>query len=482
MINKPLSEKRTPLTYCLYALAMLIPCAYLLMWYVIQGHSFLSAKPYFSDELGYWRLMYSFDNCGFGFGPCECFVGCDPVITPFGSHGLSPILAWGWYALLFPWRENSIFVANFVMLTASIGIFMLLLKPNAKNTLLLIVLMFFYAPDMLYINTAMMEIPCVTAIIVYSALYIRWRKTKEKIVFGAAIAIGIYLGILRICYVIVLLPLLWERWRFEYSFKTILKLAAVAAACLILYKVTSLFIADFPNSFTTVISAMPFHTMLRVLISHFLHNVVLYLHGCMIISAEGSFRRMYMATLLYFLYKSIAKGEEKRLYLGLLVTNAAVLVAAFLLYDIGDWRDYRSMMPMLLFAMLFIATDNEISMLIKTTMLTLTVVLFCISINSDSEVFVHEERFTETQDNKAAFAEVFGEEIASVSTMCEDGVFDRLKDIPPQIGIKWMTDEGGVITSDTEFIMIGGDDREVSSDYEFVGKPADKCYVYRKVN
>ena len=66
--------------------------------------------------------------------------------------------------------------------------------------------------------------------------------------------------------------------------------------------------------------------------------------------------------------------------------------------------------------------------------------------------------------------------------MSEDGVFDRLKDIPPQIGVQWMIDEGGVITSDTEFIMIGGDDREVSSDYEFAGKAADKCYVYRKVN
>ena len=40
-------------TYTLYALAMLIPCAYLLLWYIIQGHSFLAAKPYFSDEIGY---------------------------------------------------------------------------------------------------------------------------------------------------------------------------------------------------------------------------------------------------------------------------------------------------------------------------------------------------------------------------------------------------------------------------------------------
>ena len=66
--------------------------------------------------------------------------------------------------------------------------------------------------------------------------------------------------------------------------------------------------------------------------------------------------------------------------------------------------------------------------------------------------------------------------------MCEDGVFERLKDIPAQIGVKWMFDEGGTIRSDTEFIMIGGDDREVAPEYEFVGKPADKCYVYRRIS
>lgn len=469
-------------TYTLYALAMLIPCAYLLLWYIIQRHSFLAAKPYFSDEIGYWRLMYSFDNCGFDFGPCEGFAGYNPVITPFGSHGLSPLLAWGWYALLFPWKENSLFIANFIMLTVSIGLFMLLLKPDGKRTLMITALLLIYAPAALYINTAMMEIPCIAAMIVYSALYIRWRKTHGKCVFIAAIAMGVYLGVLRICYVIVLLPLLWERWDFGFNPKTIAKLALYAAGCLLLYKVCALFIASFPDAFDTALSGMPLYMIPRVLISHFIHNAKIYLYSCMAVSTEASFRWMYIAATLYFLYKSTVKDSCRLLYLSFFVMNAAMLGSVFLLYDIGSWRDLRTLAPTLLFALVFIMTDEESAKLVKAAMLALAAVSVCISMTCDNETFSHSERFEEAPDNKAAFAGIFGSEIASVTTMSEDGVFDRLKDIPPQIGVQWMLDEGGVITSDTEFIMIGGDDREVSSEYEFAGKAADKCYVYRKVN
>jgi hypothetical protein len=484
MTNKPLSEKRTPLTYCLYALAMLIPCAYLLMWYVIQGHSFLSAKPYFSDEIGYWRLMYSIDNCGFGFGAGGGFAGNEAAIGPLGSHGLSPILAWGWYALLFPWRVNSIFAANFIMITASIGIFMLLTKPDARKSLQIMLLLLLYVPTALYINTAMMEIPCAAIIVIYSAIYIRWREKHEKSAFVAALVIGVYLGALRIFYIIVLLPLLWEKWGFRLNGKTIAKLALFAIGCLALYAIISLFMTPYPQGFAATLGRVPLLQKPYVLLMHTLNNLKMYFKGCFALNAEAAFRWMYLASMLYFMYKSIAKGERRQLYLSFFVVYAAMLAANIALYDVYGWLDYRMLSPSLLFALLFTISNAEIGKGVKAAALSLEALALCVTLITviPAGTFVHEERFTETQDNKAAFAEVFGEEIASVSTMCEDGVFDRLKDIPPQIGIKWMTDEGGVIISDTEFIMIGGDDRELSSDYEFVGKPADKCYVYRKVN
>ena len=484
MINKPLSEKRTPLTYCLYALAMLIPCAYLLMWYVIQGRSFLSAKPYFSDEIGYWRLMYSIDNCGFGFGINEGFVGLNAKIGNLGCHGIAPILAWGWYALLFTWRENSVFTANFIMLTVSIAALIFLCKPDKKKTIGIIALLLLYSPVVLYINTAMMEIPCSSAVILYSALYLRWRSKREKPVFFCAVIFGIYMAGLRICYAALLLPLLWESCGFSFSKKAVITVLALAVGTVCFYKITSLFVADYPWWFTLTLKNAPKEYRLQMILSHSLRNIKVYFASCLRVDAEAAFRWMYLASMLYFLYKSIAKGERRRLYLSFFVVYAAMLAANIALYDVYGWLDYRMLSPSLLFALLFTISDAEIGKGVKAAALSLEALALCVTLITviPAGTFVHEERFTETQDNKAAFAEVFGEEIASVSTMCEDGVFDRVKDIPPQIGIKWMTDEGGIITSDTEFIMIGADDREVSSDYEFVGKPADKCYVYRKVN
>ena len=408
-------------TYTLYALAMLIPCAYLLLWYIIQGHSFLAAKPYFSDEIGYWRMLFSVDNCGFDFGAGGGFAGYKALI---------------------------------------------------------------YAPAALYINTAMMEIPCIAAMIVYSALYIRWRKTHGKCVFAAAIAMGVYLGVLRICYVIVLLPLLWERWEFGADMKTIAKLACYAAGCLLLYKVCALFMTPYPDGFAALLGRTPLAHKPAVLLRHTLSNLKIYFRGCFALSAEAVFRWQYLAALAYFLYKAAAKGERRRLYLSFFALYAAMLGANIALYDVFDWRDYRMLSPALIFALLFVISDKESRKAAKAAVYALEAAALCITLCTviPAGTFVHEERFDEAPDNKAAFAGIFGSEIASVTTMSEDGVFDRLKDIPPQIGVQWMLDEGGVITSDTEFIMIGGDDREVSSDYEFAGKAADKCYVYRKVN
>ena len=75
-------------THCLYMVTLLIPCLFLLLWYIIQGHSFLAAKPYYSDELGYWRVMYSFSRCGFDFGSGGGFAGYEAPVGPLGSHGL----------------------------------------------------------------------------------------------------------------------------------------------------------------------------------------------------------------------------------------------------------------------------------------------------------------------------------------------------------------------------------------------------------
>lgn len=468
--------------YGLYAAAMLIPCVYLLVWQLIQGHGFLTALPYYSDELGYWRIMFSIDNCGFGFGAGGGFAGNSAAIGPLGSHGLSPLLAWGWYALLFTWRENSLFAANFVMLTVSIGVFMFTVKPDTKRTLALSALLLLYAPLFLYINTAMMEVPCAAAIIVYTALYTRWRETRGKGVFAAALILGVYLGVLRICYMILLLPLLWEKWGFGFEIKTLAKIAVLGVCTLALYKVTSLFITPYPDVFTVVISKLPFKNMLSALLWHTLRNIRIYFSGLFPLNAESAFRWLYLGSLAFFLYKSFAKGEKKRLYLSFFAVFAVMLAANIVLYDVYGWLDYRAMSPMLIFALMFVLTDADsgkgVRIAFVSAVAAMLIVTFCTVIPDGT--FVHEERFEKIPDRRAEFAEVFGEEKASVSVMCEDGVFARLRDIPPQIGVKWMKDEGGVITSDTEFIMIGGDDREVSGEYEFVGKPADKCYVYKR--
>lgn len=468
--------------WLLYIAAMLIPCMYLLLWYVLQGHSFLAAKPYYSDELGYWRVMFSVKNCGFAFGPGGGFVGHEASVGPLGSHGLSPLFAWGWYALLFPWTDSAIFIADFVMLTASIGAYMLLVRPEKRETLFVIAALLLYAPAALYINTCMMEIPCMAAVILFSGLYIRWRKKREKAVFAAALVMGVILAMLRICYAALLLPLLWEKWDFALNGKTLGKMAVFAAVTVLLYVFSVLFMIPYPHGFEAAIGSAPLSQKPIILAAHCLTNIKAYFKSFLTFSAESTFRWLYMAVMLYFLYKSLAKGEKKRLYFSLFAVYAAHLAAVFVIYDVFGWLDYRTLSPALIMAILFIGNDGESRKSVKAAVLVFTALTFASAFHEviSDGTFIFEERFEPSPDNRAAFSEVFGDEIASVSTMSEDGVFDRIKDIPPQIGVRWMLDEGGRIRSNTEFIMIGGDDREVAAEYEFIGRPAEKCYVYKR--
>jgi len=481
MINK--REKN--LTRLLYAIAVLIPCIFLVLWYLIQGHGFLGAKPYFSDELGYWRVMYSFSQCGFGFGKGESFVGYDAPIGNLGCHGIAPLLAWAWYALIFPWKENSLFIANFIALTASIGIFVLLVKPDRKQMLFIIPALLLYAPIALYINTCMMEVFCSASVIVYTALYLRWREKKEKAVFVLALICGVYITGLRIFYAMLLLPLLWEKVGWGLNRKTLLLFVCFAAGTISFYKITSSFVAPYPWWFTVLIKNLPVRYKLSAVLSHFIINVRSYLKLCfLVIDTEAAFRWLYLAVMVLFGIDAVKNRKNRWRSVSFLMIYAAILFANLLLYDVGGWLDLRMMSPALLFALLCIMTDTEMIKGAKTVVSVLAAVFFLIAFRAviSGGAFVYESRFEETPDNREAFGEVFGENIASVSAMSEDGVFDRIKDIPPQIGVKWMNDDGGVIDSDTEFIMTGGDDREVSPDYEFIGMPAEKCYVYKRID
>ena len=476
------SRKKTGI-WLFYIAAVLIPCVYMLLWYAVQGHSFLAAKPYYSDELGYWREMFSFSQCGFGFGKGESFAGYDAPTGNLGCHGIAPLLTWGWYALIFPWKDNSLFIANFVMLTVSIAVLVFLVKPDRKQMLFILPALLLYAPAALYINTCMMEIACSSAVIVYTALYLRWREKKEKSVFVLAVIFGVYLAGVRIMYAMLLLPLLWEKVGFGLNKKTVGLFVCFAAGTLGLYALTSRFIAPYPWGFVVAIRPMPLGMKLSVILSHLWLNTKAYFLLCLTADTDAAFRWLYLAVIVLFAIDGIKNKENRWRSISVCLVYIAILFSILLLYDIGQWRDYRIMFPALLFAVLIVMTDRKMLRGAKGTVLVLTAIAFLITFRTvvKDRAFVFEERFEPSPDNRAAFSEVFGDEIASTVIMDDgDGGFDQIKDIPPQIGVRWLTNVEGVIDSDTEFIMTDRDDREVAPEYEFIGRPAEKCYVYKR--
>ena len=104
---------------------------------MIKGYNVLLGLPIWNDEVDYWRELFSFSNCGFAFGKHGFSLGYTAEIGPFGCHGISPIIAWGWYALLFGWNGNSIVIANIILLEISYLLFVILAKLNRKSLFVL---------------------------------------------------------------------------------------------------------------------------------------------------------------------------------------------------------------------------------------------------------------------------------------------------------------------------------------------------------
>lgn len=127
------AKRRSRLQLCAALFFVASPLIMMLVLSLLSGQNMFLAKPYLNDEIDYWRVMYSVSEQGLHFGSTEHLVGYTAPIGPLGSHGVSPLAAWLWYALLFPWSDSAIVIAGVIMLTAAMALFVLIARPGTAQ-------------------------------------------------------------------------------------------------------------------------------------------------------------------------------------------------------------------------------------------------------------------------------------------------------------------------------------------------------------
>ena len=463
----------------------LIPAALWWLWGRVCGCNILHSHPAISDELGYWRLMYSFSECGLDFGTCGGIINGEPAWGHFGSHGLAPFFAWGWSARLFPWTQESLVQANFIMLEAAYILFALLVHDDLWDMVFSGVVLLCWPYIFLYLCSSMMEIPCCAVMIVYTALFIRYRKKKTRLRFALALSCVIYLTCMRYCYALAAFPLLWERCDYRIDKKTVIVMLFYALGIVFAYWFLTRFEAIYPEYVLIQVDRTDLIGKIQLLWENFVLNVQKYFSFQNHETSEF-FQRIISVVIAALLCIRGLFGENRRFYFSLGLTVFGLILLNLICYDIGYQKEYRVMGPMLVFVLLAVSNGKG-SLWLKTVLALSAAAGLVIGVKqirgygsrNEYNSFFLPNRFSEIADVGDAVRACFGEEKASFAIKVSES-FETVVWVPPQIGVQWALGEEALKDAHTEYIISMAEPPIVPDNYTFVGEPMPQYKVFRR--
>ncbi len=463
---------------------VLFPLFLSLILSLVEKRGLFSVFPILSnDEVSYWREMYSFDRCGFDFGK-NGWLGYEPAsIGSFGCHGLLQVAAWGWYTLLFEWTHHSIAIANFIMLEAAFLLFAVLVRPDSRQCLIIILFSLCFRPLSIYLNTSLMEIPCFAAIILYFALFVWYcRKPDSRLRLFFCLIVGLYCSVLRICYIVILFPAIMVSNDYRIDLKLVLKMLLYVAVFFVLYLIYNRTTAEYPQWFLTELKqesglldrvfsiALYFKTGLIRYFTQIWERIVWFYSGyasldgiryLLTVSFPELFFPIRILNLFLLIFLLVPDFKEKNfvfdkeklsLFVMLLTFNFGIIA----LYDVSGWVDTRVISSLLygIFLWIIVRYSGRISkgVFVILGVILLACSLFMIRITpiKDNGTYIMKD-YGETFD---VLAQYEGKRSIAVDLELIDGkdAFNFVNSVPANFGFLIYTDEKQLNEFRPEFI------------------------------
>ncbi len=353
-----------------YMIFILSPAALLLLLsYVHKCNAFIG-KPVWSDEVSYWREVFSFANCGtktgyYGIGEIL------PKIGQFSTHGFFPSFFYFPFAKILGWHNNSIVLANLFFTIICFTLLIFFIKPSVKQSIGLILLYLLYPPILLYASTSMTEIinyGLLSLFFVFFYLYTTIAPPHpqhyiKNLFLTLMILVGTICSFYRITYVVLfILPIILLYELRSYKFMLLTILGIFYSGCL--YLVNSLFVAPFSDGVLyKVLNSGSLKTSIHLILINIQSNIVRLIDIKNGEHTEVFFRIFYIiAIILYFslmfFRTTIVKNKKdflslsfrdkiEKFYLMQFILLLLPLCLIIVAYDIFDFRDYRTLSPFL---------------------------------------------------------------------------------------------------------------------------------------
>lgn len=338
-----------------YVAFFFVPLLMMAFLCLVSGKNLFLSVPTWSDELDYFREIYSFSKEGLNFGG-SLFEGYEASFGPLGGHSFSPIIVWGLFSLIFPFSEHSILIINLLLLGLSFMISGFILKPKGVDIIYTICAMIFFVPLLMYIFSSMIEIPLYAGLILYFSLLKKYINEKDEKTFICLILVGIWCMFVRMPYVVILFPAIWAKTDFSFSLKTFKNMVIYVVSFLLLYKIYNLFCADYPDWVTSKIAASSgVIGKLKTVLYNSIANIKLFFGFSRASWSEIALRYVYGFLIVFFgvtSFLTISEGRLKKIFdrvrFSAFVMSGGLFAIMITLYDIKDYRDFRTFGPIVL--------------------------------------------------------------------------------------------------------------------------------------
>ncbi len=321
------------------------------------------AAPIWSDEVFYWHQAASFGRVGFDSG---YYTLHEKTASALFAHyyvwGTAPPIIYGLPARVLGWELYSMPIYNLAFLSAGLAVYIWSVKPNISSLLLLAATVVTYPPFVTHYNIAMLPLMELGVSLGLAGGILNYLRAPARWKLIALLAAVIIAGFIRVYWVLLVLPLLLaslERWTPRSIVPMlgggIVLIAAVWGAFLY----TS---APYPNLVNQILTASSVEDALQAWMLHVSSNVSSLTQGhplelnqraqlaFLVLFATAALGwQLWRARRTTGLAQTLRRAPTYALLIGLYLLISTLAIAVFI-YDVFDWRGFRLLAPVMLFA------------------------------------------------------------------------------------------------------------------------------------
>ena len=451
----------------LYAIYILSPVFLLLcLSFIFKCNTFMG-KPLWSDEIIYWREIYSFVNKGFNMG----YTGVDELIpkcAQFSTHGFFVAIFYYPFAKILGCPTNIILISNLIFTVICFLIVVFILRPSIFQTVCFILLYLLFAPIVIYAPTSMTEMLNYGLLALFFTFFYRYinAEVKSRKYLLLTILVGTLCSFYRIIYIVLfVMPIiLLSRFRFNKRFIKLSLIWLVYSG--IIYYINSLFTAPYRfgilYQFT---SASSISEAIDLIIYNFTCNIQNILDPTYGDRIEVFLRLLYIIIMIIYLVLIFAKQSSTKgnhyFYLIQFIILCLPLLIVLTIYDVIGYRDFRSLAPFLWASFFNIILYKRFTIL--KILAPLFIMCFVLSmINLPSGFCLYEnKRYNYSSKGDFTFINSvvkFNEDYKDPfeNTILTDTAFnpELLENLNPGIGIEWFTDSNEADNYKSKYVLI----------------------------